>query len=124
MNNSKARIKIYTNVRHNLELAKSIFEKHQRDGENSLLSSIEGFSWEATGPKISFCMEKHREAITLCKAAEEMYRQRDAVLAEITDIIRASKSVLKSNHSASPEKLNEWAFVLYDNQRIIEKISY
>lgn len=122
MNSTKERIRIYTNVRHNLELAKKIYEKHRADGVKSLLSSIDGFSWEATGPKISFCLEKHKEAISFSKSAEEMYRQRDAVLAEITDIIRASKSILKSNYTTSPEKLNEWGFVLYDNTRIIEKI--
>ena len=119
---TKGRIRIYTNVRHNLELARKIYEKHCADGERSLLSQIEGFSWEATGPKISFCLEKHKEAIALSKGVEEMYRQRDAVLAEITDIIRASKSILKSNYTASPEKLNEWGFVLYDNTVLIEKI--
>ncbi|MEO5892403.1 MAG: hypothetical protein ABIQ31_19295 [Ferruginibacter sp.] len=120
---TKGRIRIYTNVRHSLELAKKIYEKHSADGERSLLSLIDGFSWEATGPKINFCLEKHKEAITLSKNAEEMYRQRDAVLAEITDIIRASKSILKSNNTSSPDKLNEWGFVLYDNSVMIEKIS-
>ncbi|MEP7143558.1 MAG: hypothetical protein ABI707_11840 [Ferruginibacter sp.] len=118
---NKGRIRIYTNVRHSLELAKNIYEKHKADGDRSLLSSIEGFNWDATGPKISLCLEKHKEAINLSKSAEEMYRQRDAVLAEITDIIRASKSILKSNR-ASPEKLHEWGFVLYDNTLGIEKI--
>ncbi|MEP7107552.1 MAG: hypothetical protein ABI760_06205 [Ferruginibacter sp.] len=118
----KGRIRIYTNVRHSLELAKKIFEKHQADGKDSLLSSIEGFSWESTGPKIRFCLEKHKEAIRLSKSAEELYRQRDAVLAEITDITRASKSILKSKYSLSPEKLKEWGIVVYDNTGIIEKI--
>ena len=123
MNTStKGRIRIYTNVRHNLELAKKIYEKHSADGDRSLLSLMDGFSWESTGPKINFCLEKHKEAISLSKSAEEMYRQRDAVLAEITDIIRASKSILKSN-TVSPEKLNEWGFVLYDNTVVIEKMS-
>jgi len=116
------RIRIYTNVRHNLELAKKIYEKHGADGDGSLLSLIDGFSWEATGPKISFCLEKHKEAIRLSKSAEEMYRQRDAVLAEITDIIRASKSILKNHFDNSPEKLSEWGFVFPDNSGVIEKI--
>jgi hypothetical protein len=118
----RGRIRIYTNVRHSLELAKKIYEKHRADGEGSPLSSINGFSWEATGPKIGFCLEKHKEAISLSKSAEEMYRQRDAVLAEITDIIRASKSILKSNYNTSHEKFSEWGFVLYDNSGVIEKI--
>ena len=117
---TKGKIRIYTNVRHSLELAKMIYEKHRSDGERSVLLSLDGFSWEATGPKISFCLEKHKEAISLSKSAEEMYRQRDAVLAEITDIIRATKSVLKNN-TLSPAKLHEWGFVLYDNSRVIEK---
>lgn len=119
---NRGRIRIYTNVRHSLELAKKIYEKHKADGERSLLSSIDGFNWEATGPKIAFCLEKHKEAISLSKSAEEMYRQRDAVLAEITDIIRASKSLLKSNYTLNPEKLIDWGFLLYDNSGVIVKI--
>lgn len=119
---TKRRIRIYSNVRRNLELAKNIFEKHRTDGEKSLLLSIEGFSWESTGPKINFCLEKHKEAIRLTKSAEEMYRQRDAVLAEITDIVGASKYILKSKYMMSPEKLSEWGFAVYDNSGTIEKI--
>lgn len=119
---TKRRIRIYSNVRRNLELAKNIFEKHRTDGEKSLLLSIEGFSWESTGPKINFCLEKHKEAIRLSKSAEEMYRQRDAVLAEITDIVGASKYILKSKYMMSPEKLSEWGFAVYDNSGTIEKI--
>jgi hypothetical protein len=120
--NTKGRIRIYTNVRQSLELAKKIYEKHMADGEGSVLSSIDGFSWEATGPKISFCLEKHKEAIGLSKSSEELYRQRDAVLAEITDIMKASKSLLKSKYTMSPEKLSGWGFVVNDNSEIIEKI--
>ncbi|MBC7890256.1 MAG: hypothetical protein H7Z13_20465 [Ferruginibacter sp.] len=119
---TRGRIRIYTNVRQSIELAKKIYEKHKVDGDESLLLSIDGFSWEATGPKISFCLEKHKEAIRLSKSAEEMYRQRDAVLAEITDIIRASKSVLKNKYNMGPEKLSKWGFLSYDNSGIIEKI--
>jgi hypothetical protein len=111
----KKRIRIYTNVRHSLELAKRIYEKHQADGERSVLTSIEDFSWEVTGPKIGFCLEKHKEAIRLSKNADELYRQRDAVLAEITDIIMASKSILKNKYIMCPEKLMEWGIVVFDN---------
>lgn len=117
----KGRIRIYTNVRHSLELAKKIFEKHQSDGTASPLYGIDGFSWDATGPKIRFCLEKHKEAVNLTRSAEEMYRQRDAVLAEITDIIKASKQLLKNKYSANLEKINEWGFVVYDNAGVIER---
>ena len=112
---NKKRIRIYINVRHSLELAKKIYEKHQAEGDDSALSSIEDFSWEVTGPKIDFCLEKHKEAIRLSKNAEELYRQRDAVLAEISDIIKASKSVLRNKYATCPEKLIEWGIVVFDN---------
>lgn len=117
----KKRIRIYTNVRHSLELANTIYEKHKADGDQSLLLSIEDFSWETTGPKINFCLEKHKEAIRLSKNLEEMYRQRDAVLAEITDIIVASKSFLKNKFYRSPEKLSEWGIMIHDFNGTIEK---
>jgi len=122
MNTSAKRIRIYTNVRHSLELAKNMYEKHKAEGDQSLLLSIEDFSWEATGPKIDFCLEKHKEAIRLSKHLEEMYRQRDAVLAEITDIIIASKSYLKNKYFMSPEKLSEWGITFYDNKSGLESI--
>jgi len=122
MNTTTKRIRIYTNVRHSLELAKNIYEKHKADGDQSLLLSIEDFSWEATGPKIDFCLEKHKEAIRLSRHLEEMYRQRDAALAEITDILVASKSYLKNKYFMSPEKLNEWGISIYDNNGGSERI--
>lgn len=122
MNTTNKRIRIYTNVRHSLELAKSIYEKHKADGEQSLLLSIEDFSWDSTGPKIDFCLEKHKEAIRLSKHLEEMYRQRDAVLAEITDITLATKSILKNKYYMCPEKLNEWGIVLYESNGGMERI--
>jgi hypothetical protein len=121
MNTTNKRIRIYTNVRHSLELAKNIYEKHKADGDQSLLLSIEDFSWDTTGPKIEFCLEKHKEAIRLSKHLEEMYRQRDAVLAEITDIILATKSVLRNKYYTCPEKLNEWGIVVYESNGTIER---
>ncbi|MEO7768528.1 MAG: hypothetical protein ABIS01_13955 [Ferruginibacter sp.] len=109
----KRRIRIYTSVRQHLELAKKIYEKHAADGDASILSAMEGFSWDATGPKIIFCQEKHKEAIGLSKRVEEVYRQRDAVLAEITDIINVSRSILKTKYSIYPEKIEEWGFAFY-----------
>ena len=117
----KSRIRIYTNVRQSLELAKRIFEKHTADGAASALCYIDGFNWDATGPKINFCLEKHKEAVSLTRSAEEMYRQRDAVLAEITDIIKASKLLLKNKYSIEPERLGEWGFAVYDSSGLIEK---
>ncbi|MEO6548237.1 MAG: hypothetical protein ABIN94_09565 [Ferruginibacter sp.] len=112
---SKGRIRIYFSVRQNVELAKKIYEKHLADGVDSPLYNLEGFSWDATGPKIKFCIEKHKEAILLNKRAEEICRQRDAVLAEIIDIINVSKSMLQVKHNFCKEKIREWGFPLYDN---------
>ncbi len=119
---TKKRIRVYISVRQNIELARKIYERHIAEGEDSPLSLIEGFSWNATGPKIVFCLEKHKEASQLNKSAEEMYRQRDAVLAEITDIIQATKLLLKNKYSLSPEELQEWGFEDYSNTTVREKV--
>lgn len=119
---TKKRIRVYINVRQNIELARKIYEKHMAEGKDSLLSSIDGFSWDATGPKIGFCLEKHKEASQLNKSAEEMYRQRDSVLAEITDIIQATKLLLKNKYSLSPEELHEWGFEDYSSIPAREKV--
>ena len=114
----KPRIRIYTNVRRSLEMARKVYEKHLADGNGSILSSMDGFSWEATGPKINLCLEKHQEAINLSKSSEELYRQRDAVLAEITDIMNASRSLLKNRSNANPRELSGWEFAVNDNSQL------
>ncbi|MCW3090278.1 MAG: hypothetical protein JWP81_1347 [Ferruginibacter sp.] len=110
----KRRIRIYTSVRQQVELAKKIYERHMQEGNSSLLCAMDGFSWDATGPKIIFCQEKHKEAINLNERAEEAYRQRDAVLAEITDIINVSKAILQTKYNFCPEKIRDWGFSFYD----------
>ena len=112
---TKKRIRVYINVRRSIELARKIYEKHMEEGKNSPLISIDGYNWDATGPKIGFCLDKHKEASHLNKSAEEMYRQRDSVLAEITDIIGATKLLLKNKYYLSPEELKEWGFEDYTN---------
>jgi len=118
----KKRIRVYINVRKKLELARKIYEKHKAEGCNSPLCSIENFNWDATGPKIDFCLEKHKEASQLNKSVEEMYRQRDSVLAEITDIIGATKLLLKSKYHLGPEELNEWGFLDYTSITELVKV--
>lgn len=113
---ARRRIRIYISIKRSLEQAKKIYEKHKAEGAGSILSSMEGFNWESTGPKINFCLEKHKEAMSLIKMAEEIYRQRDAVLAEIVDITRVSKSILKNEFTCNPDVLGEWGIVLYDEE--------
>jgi len=123
MNNSiKERVRVFYNVRKNLELAKKIFTLHEAAGNRSVLLTLDGFNWDSTGPKINFCLDKHDEAVKLGKRVEELYRQRDAVLAEITDIIRASKLLLLHTYPDDPDKLSEWGFLTSNHPGAIEKV--
>lgn len=119
---TKRRIRIFNSVRHSLELAKKIYEKHLADGNESPLSAIEGFNWDATGPKISFCLEKHKEALLLHKNLEEINQQRDAVLAEINDITNASKCILNNKFSMNRKKLAEWGLPVNDTEEITKNL--
>lgn len=111
---TKGRITISANPREGLALAKKVYEKHLADGAASPLGDLDGVSWAVSGPKIDPCLAKHEEAEKLSRQAEEAYRQRDAMLSEITDIVRVSKNLLKGKYSKNPKMLGDWGYQVDD----------
>ncbi len=111
---TKGRVTISANARESLALAKSVYTKHLADADKSVLLALDGLDWAVTGPKIDPCLAKHEEAETLSRKAEEAYRQRDASLAEIIEIVRASKNLLKGKYSKNPKALGDWGYQVDD----------
>jgi hypothetical protein len=115
---TKGRINIPKNVEEHLALAQKVFDKHQLDGKNSVLSTLADLDWNAIGPKIANCLAKHREAEECRRKMDEAYRERDLVLPEIEEILRASKSLLKAVYTKNPKKMGEWGFSVDDTPKL------
>lgn len=114
---TKGRVDIPRNIEENLTLAKKVFAKHLLDANTSLLTNIEGLDWNEIGPKIEVCLEKHLEAEEFKRKMEENYRDRDNILPEIQEILRASKSLLKASFPKNPKKMGEWGFTVDDTPK-------
>lgn len=115
---TKGRIDIPQNIEENLKLAQLVFDKHQQDGESSLLKNLQDIDWDKIGPEIAVCLAKHLEAEELQRKMEQAYKERDLYLPQITEALRASKSLLKAAHSKNPKKLGEWGFTVDDTPKV------
>ena len=114
---TKGRVRISGNARELLNLAKTVYEKHVADGTASPLLTLDELSWAITGPKVSKCLDKHNESEELGRKMEDAYRQRDAMLVEINEIIRASKLLLKARYLKTPKKMGGWGFKVDDTPK-------
>ncbi|MCU0446059.1 MAG: hypothetical protein MUE85_14210 [Microscillaceae bacterium] len=119
---TKGRINIPKNVEEHLALAQKVFDKHQLDGKNSVLNTLVDLDWNTIGPKIAHCLTKHREAEEYRRKMDEAYRERDLVLPEIEEILRASKSLLKAVYTKNPKKMGEWGFSVDDTPKLKKNI--
>ena len=52
---------------------------------------------------------------------EEAYRNRDALLAPIDDIVRGSSAYLKGKYSKNPKKLGDWGYPVDDTPKVKKK---
>lgn len=118
---TKGRIEIPQNIEENLSLAKKVFEKHLEDGNTSILHGLDGMDWKVTGSKIEECLKQHLIAEEHKRKMEEAYRERDLVLPEIQEILRASKSMLKAAYTKNPKKLGDWGFTVDDTPKVKKK---
>ncbi|MDX2302493.1 MAG: hypothetical protein NW226_06810 [Microscillaceae bacterium] len=114
---TKGRIDIPQNIEENLKLAQLVFDKHKKDGDASLLKSLQDFNWDELGPNITVCLAKHLEAEELKRKMEQIYKERDLFLPQITEALRAGKSLLKAAYSKNPKKLGDWGFTVDDSPK-------
>lgn len=114
---TKGRVIISSNIEENLQLAQKVFDKHKIDATASLLKSLQDVDWDKLGPEITVCLAKHLEAEEFKRKMEDAYRERDLMLPNIVDALRASKSLLKAAFSKNPKKLGEWGFTVDDTPK-------
>jgi hypothetical protein len=114
---TSGRIEISANVSDGLALAKKVYDKHLADGDRSILKELEGLDWAVIGPRIDPCLANHKEAEALAKKAEELYLQRDVDMGPITEIVRASKNILKGKFTKNPKALGDWGYTVDDTPK-------
>jgi hypothetical protein len=108
------RISITTNVPDGVSLAEKVYTKHQADGAASPLNNLDDVDWAVTGPKLKTCRQQHDLAEQLKKDSEKAYAIRDAIYAEVTEILRVSKNTLKGRFTKNPKKIGDWGFQIDD----------
>ena len=115
MGRTLGRVEISQNVEEMLDLASTIYEKHESDGAASPLLNLDGTSWKEIGPMIKPTLAKHREAEELKKQADKAYRERDLYISEIKETVQASKNLLKALNPKNPKRLADWGFDVHDS---------
>ncbi len=120
---TKGRVIISRNPEEALKLATAVYKKHVADGTKSELNNLDAtmYNWDVTGPTIVTCLAFHDEAEALKGKMEEAYRNRDALLAPIDEIIRGSSTYLKGKYSKNPKKLGDWGFPVDDTPKAKKK---
>ena len=110
MSETKMRVEIPQNPKELLTLAGSIYEKHQKDGASSPLLLIADYSWNTEGPKLVQAQAKHDEAEKYKKLMETAYRERDFLMTDTTNIVRATRDILTGINRENMKRLGEWGF--------------
>ena len=121
MANSLYRIVIPNNAEELLDLATNVYNKHNELGAASPLNAMVSHKWTDNGPQVATCLTLHKQAEELKRQAEETYRQRDLLLAGITESVKASRDVLLGIYRETPKTLGEYGFQVDDTARASKK---
>ena len=109
------RVAVPNNVEELLNLARLIFEQHRSLGEKSPLSPLD---WDNLGKNVGTALEFHLEAEALKRQMELKYRERDALLTPLDELVRQSRDLLKAIYKKEPKKLGDFGFSVDDTPRI------
>jgi hypothetical protein len=105
-----------------IDLAGNINKKHQDDKEQSPLKAMRVHKWEDNGPKIATCLEHHKKAEELKRQMEEEYRNRDLLLIDLVNSVKASRDILLGVCRDNPKIMGEWGFLVDDTPRNPKKV--
>ncbi len=112
---TKVRVSIPANVQEAIELAGMVRTKHEADGANSPLKTLQDNNWTDISEKLDACEQQHLKAEELRRQMELAYRERDALFKPISETLRASRDLLMGVYRAQPKKLGEWGFRVSDS---------
>jgi len=117
MASTNQRVNIPRNAAQELDLAKKIYAKHIAMAATSPLASLQTHTWTVNGPQVANALTLHAQAEDLKRQAEEAYRKRDVLLAEIDQSVKASRDLLLAVYRDNPKILGEWGFEVDDSAR-------
>jgi hypothetical protein len=121
MAKSTYRVNIPKNIEALLDLATQVYRRHTYLAAASPLNVMVSHKWADNGPNIEPCLLLHKKAEELMRQAEEAYRQRDLLLGEITESIKASRDLLLGVYRDIPKTLGEYGFEVDDSVRAAKK---
>jgi len=121
MGNSKARVDIPKSVVDELGLAARIYAKHVADAEKSVLKSLLNHNWDTNGPEVANAQALHQQAEELKRQSDLAYRQRDLLLAEIDNSVKATRDLLLGVYRDNPKELSQWGFDVSDTPKAAVK---
>jgi len=121
MSNSSYRVNIPKNAEELLDLAAKVYQKHIDLADASPLNAMVSHKWSDNGPNVAACLQLHKQAEELKRQAEEAYRQRDLMLVEITESVKASRDLLLGVYRDTPKTLGEYGFEVDDSARAARK---
>lgn len=121
MANSSYRVNIPKNTEELLDLATKVYQKHTDLATASPLNAMVSHKWSDNGPNVAPCLQLHKQAEDLKRQAEEAYRQRDLMLAGITESVKASRDLLLGVYRETPKSLGEYGFEVDDSARAAKK---
>lgn len=121
MANTKPRVVIPTTPSLKIDLAGKVFKKHTTMAAASLLKSLQTHTWEVNGPQVANALTYHQQAEDFARQAEEAYRKRDVLLAELDESIKASRDLLLGVYRDNPKILGEWGYEVDDSPKAAKK---
>jgi len=121
MANSSYRVNIPKNAEELLDLAAKVYQKHIDLDASSPLNTMVSHKWADNGPKVAPCLQIHKQAEELKRQTEEAYRQRDLMLNDITESVKASRDLLLGVYRETPKALGEYGFEVDDTVRVAKK---
>src|SRR5665647_1847174 len=99
------RVNIPKNTEELLDLATQVYKRHTYLAATSPLNAMVSHKWADDGPNVEPCLLLHKKAEELKRQTEEAYRQRDLLLGEITESVKASRDLLLGVYRDTPKTL-------------------
>ena len=91
------------------------------DAEKSVLKSLQNHNWDDNGPQVANAETLHHQAEDLQRQANLAYRQRDLLLAEIDNSVKATHDLLLGVYRDNPKELSQWGFDVSDTPKAAVK---
>lgn len=121
MANSNVRVVIPSNAIDLLQLAAAIYAKHLADGDASPLNMMQANKWTDNGPKIAEGITYHNQAEELKGQASLKIGQRDLLVPDVNESVKASRDVLLGVFRNNPRELISWGFTVNDTPKAAKK---